>query len=148
MGSQKRSIEVSQRVEFSCSYITPCDDDKYDLNSIHYKFEATACGLSCYESTGRVISFEEFTKIICSIIPNKVFIYDTKDLNQCVLAKDFKDCGIFSYPFEGDISTERILEEISLMLVEALQSYPDIYLKETKLRENNNSYVSWKQEVE
>ena len=147
MSSQKRSIEVSQRVEFSCSYITPCDDI-YDLNSIHYKFEATASSLKSYESTGRVISFESFTNLIKSVIPDKVFIYDKTDLNQCVLAKDFKDCGIFSYAFEGEISTERLLEEISLMLVEALSAYPEVYLKETKLRENNNSYVSWKQEVE
>ena len=65
MSSQKRSIEVSQRVEFSCSYITPCDDI-YDLNSIHYKFEATASSLKSYESTGRVISFESFTNLIKS----------------------------------------------------------------------------------
>ena len=89
----------------------------------------------------------EFIKKARLIHGNK-FIYDKTDLNQCVLAKDFKDCGIFSYAFEGEISTERLLEEISLMLVEALSAYPEVYLKETKLRENNNSYVSWKQEVE
>ena len=146
MENQKRSIEVSQRVEFSCSYITPCDDS-YELNSIHYRFEATACGLKSYESTGRVISFEAFKKLIQGVIPDKTFIYDATDLNQCVLAKDFKDCGIHCYVFTGEISTERLLEEISLMLMEALSVYPEIYLKETKLRENNNSYVSWKQEV-
>ena len=146
MEVSQKNVEVSQRVEFSCSYLTP-DDNKYMLNSIHYKFEATVCGMNAYEVTGRVISFEDLKKVIKSIIPDKMFIYDKHDLNQYLISKDFKTCGVFSYAFEGEISTERILEEISLMLVEALSAYPEVYLKETKLRENSNSYVSWKQEV-
>lgn len=143
--SVDKSVEVTQRVEFSCSYLVP-RGGRYDLNSVNYKFEATVCGSKAYESTGRVISFEDFIRVIKSILPNKSFIYDKNDDKQKVLAEAFRDCGVFSYVFDGDISAERILEEISLMLVEALHVYPGVYLKETKLRENASSYVSWKQE--
>ena len=146
MESLNKNVEVSQRVEFSCSYLTP-NNTLYELNSIHYRFEATVCS-RLKRLTGRVISFEDFKKVIKSIIPDKAFIYDNTDTNQYLIAKDLKDCGIYSYAFSGEISAERILEEISLMLVEALAAYPQVYLKETKLRENSNSYVSWKQEVE
>lgn len=146
MDNTKKSIEVSQRVEFSCSYLVPADNEYY-LNSVNYKFEATVSGLQSYESTGRVISFEDFTKIIKSIVPDKSFVYDKTDIKQMVIANDFKLCGVCSYAFDGVISTEKLLEELSLILVESLQVYPGVYLKETKLRENSNSYVSWKQGV-
>lgn len=142
----KKGVEVSQRCEFSCSYLVP-QAAGYDLNSIHYRFEATVCGSSPYLSTGRVISFEEFKKLIKSVIPDKAFIYDSTDENQRAVCEALKNCGIFSYAFSGEISTEKLLEEISLMLDKALDAYPGVYLKETKLRENANSYATWNQEV-
>lgn len=145
MGETNKVVEVTQRVGFSCSYLT-LKDNKYDLNSINYKFEATVCGDSNYQTEGRVISFEDFTRAIKSILPDKSFIYSRNDLSESELAKAFKKCGICTYSIWESISAERLLNEISLMLVEALKVYPGVHLKETKLRENSNSYVSWKQE--
>ena len=144
MTDSKKTVEVSQRTEFSCSYLVP-QRGFYDLNSINYKFEATVCSAAAYESTGRVISFEDLLTVIKNIIPDKAFIYDKTDSKQQAVRDAFVLCGVFSYAFEGEISTERLLEEISLMLVGALKAYPGVYLKETKLRENSNSYVTWKQ---
>ena len=143
----KVSVEVSQRTEFSCSYLVP-DGKYYKLNSHHYKFEATVCGAKHYEQSGIVISFEDFKDLITKVVPDGFFLFDKGDIQQQILCREFQNCGVPTKSFSSMISAERLLEEISLILVKDLRDiYPGVYLKETKLRENSNSYVSWKQEV-
>ena len=140
------SIEVTQRSEFSCSYIMK-SGNYYSLNSINYKFEATVSG-SNENGSGILISFEEFKRLLKEMLPDGYFIYNSRDIKQQALCREFQSCGIPTKGFKFEICAERLLEELSLILMKDLeQKYEYVTLKETKLRENNNSYVSWNQEV-
>ena len=142
-----KQVEVSQRIDFSCSYVVNLGNNVYQLNSHYYKFEATVANLENYDENGRVISFETLKRIMEQIVPDEMYLYNDSDINQVVISISFAACGFTCYNFDEEVSTERILNYISLTLVDELKKYKNLYLKETKLRENNNSYVSWKQEV-
>ena len=147
MSDIKSTVEVSQRIEFSCCYVVS-ENGIPKLNAHHYKFEATVEGLENYDKTGRVLSFDAF-KIICSeVCPDGSFLYDVGEQKQQLIALAFSQYGVPCVGYEFELSAERLLNEISLLLVESLkENYPEVYLKETKLRENVNSYVTWTQEV-
>lgn len=140
------TTEVTQRSEFSCCYIVHNFDETYSLNCHNYKFEATVSGH--ITASNRIISFEDFKALIDSVIPNSCFLYNVEDQSQKLISQTFSLCGISTLGFGEEISAEIILNQISLMLVQVLKEFSsDLFLKETKLRETSNSYVTWKQEV-
>ena len=100
-----------------------------------------------FSENPRIISFEEFKSCIDDVLPDKQFLYTISDLNQQILARDFNLCGVSLFEFNSEVSAETLLYQISIMLERLISNeYPHIYLKETKLRESNNSFVTWKQE--
>lgn len=137
-------IEVTKRIDFSCCYVMQ-EKDNPQLEAHRYRFEATVTGPDNYEKTGRVIWFDDFRRLCQSSVPNKSFLYcalpESVDTD---IAKSFKQYGIPTVGYQFELSTERILNEISLNIVNKLNlSYPGVILKETKLREDGNSFVTW-----
>lgn len=142
-------VEVSQRVEFSCCYVV-VESSGVMLNSHQYKFEATAY-VDSYDPAKnfRVLSFEDFKDLCLQCVPNGMFIYNKLDLGQYVIARSFKDYGVDVLEFDSPISAERICHYISsILLAKLTKAFPSVNLKETKLRETANSYVTWTPEEE
>lgn len=145
----KSSVEVSQRIEFTCCYVLK-EGDVPKLNAHNYKFEATVICPENYENSGRVLSFSEFSKICKDSVPDNCFLYNTEsgDAQEQAIAFAYTQYGIEAQPYSGILSAERILNEISLILLDVLKvEHPEVFLKETRLRETTNSFVTWKQEV-
>ena len=149
---QTKSIEVTQKIDFSCSYITYRKWENSNtkvptLGSYRYRFEATVVNPLKYDEQGRVISFENLKYLLSQVVFDKFFLYDELDHKQDDLVKAFNGIGIATYGFDGEISAEILLERISLRLVEVVERYGlGTMVKETKLRETANSYVTWRKD--
>ena len=142
-------LEVTQRIEFSCSYLVFKSGEE-KLNSCRYVFEATVESSRRYQEDGRIISFDDLKELMNKYSLNGKFICRRKDSNakhfgtliNCFLSLHVP---VHQLNCESEISAEKILEYLSLKLDEDISiKYNGIAtLKQTRLRENSNSYVTW-----
>ena len=141
------NLTVSQRVEFSCFYILE-EENEPKLNAHRYVFEATVECPLLYKQTNRVLPFAKFRSLCQEVVPDNSYLCsrnllesDNRFLNLFLAIQNL-EIPIRTFP--DKISTEKILESVSVELHDRLKSiHPEFILKQTKLRENSNSYASW-----
>lgn len=145
-----KNTEVTQRIDFSCCYLY-YNGSNYQLDAHNFKFEATAVKSVINTENllefSRVLSFEIFRDLMKSVVPDKSFLCSGRSEEQLV-GKAMKEVGIPVVHYEGPISAEVIINKLSSYLQDLLRQFPGVELKETKLRETVNSYVSWKPDKE
>lgn len=139
------NIEVTQRIMFSCAYLMKRSYYS-QLNAHDYKFEATVVrksGISSYSNPKMIISFENLQSAMADVSFEGCFLFNSANRDEARLAKTFRSCNISTIDLKEDVSAEVILNAISLKLSDKMSENFKLYLKETKLREGNNSYVTW-----
>ena len=81
------------------------------------------------------------------IVPDRAFVYDENDKDCCKVAGAFLDAGCIAYNYSFPISAENLCKYFAETLQNILDTRePGIRILDLKLREDNNSYVSWKWE--
>ena len=136
----KSTMEVTKRIEFECCYI-----QNRQIEAHRCKLEATVEGPQRFEDFGRVITYENLQKYMKAMVPDKTFLYQWHEEKAVAVAKAFNDAGCKTLPFEFEISAENLCSYFVKSLQDILdKKEPGITILEMKLREDNNSYVSWK----
>ncbi len=134
------NMEVTKRAEFSCCYI----QDK-QIEAHHCKVEVTVEGPQRFEDFGRVITYENLQNYLRGIIPNRAFLYCKRDYNSIHVADAFNTVGCKTVEYNFDISAENLCRHLAETLQDVFDELePGISILEFKLREDNNSFVSWK----
>lgn len=132
---------ITQRIEFECCYIT-----NNTLNAHRYKVEASA--EVRYDLDGHVVfDFREFKRILDAIVPDGTYIYnfsDAIDMPSISVAAilDKAQIPVLGYGFQ--ITAESLCNQIAYDFERAIEvDKLPIVLKEIKLRENAESFVTW-----
>lgn len=135
------NMEVTKRVEFECCYI-------YDrhIEAHHCKLEVTVEGPQRFNDFGRVISYEDLTRYMKYVVPDRAFIYCDADLDSVKVSNAFLDAGCTTMSYDFQISAENLCKHFADTLQDLFdKKEPGIRIIDLKLREDNNSYVSWSQ---
>lgn len=134
------SIEVSQRVEFECSYIFGTE-----LNAHRYKFEVTVIGPQREEDNGIVIDFKSLKNYMNSVICDHAFLYQSTVENPgktvaFILARAGVKCVGFPFMINAENMCKYFVQDLQSILNE---HEPGVTVVSAKLRETNDSYTSW-----
>lgn len=137
------NMEVTKRIEFECCYI--CDKH---IEAHHCKLEVTVEGPQRFNDFGRVITYEELTKYMNSVVPDRSFVYYASDPDGNCVSNAFLSVGCTTFSYDFPISAENLCKYFA----ETLQNIfdmkePGITILDLKLREDNNSYVTWKRDT-
>lgn len=133
-------MEVTKRVEFECCYI--CDRH---IEAHHCKLEVTVEGPQRFNDFGRVIKYEDLTRYMKYVVPDKSFIFCDTDPDGVLVSKAFIDVGCTALGYEFEISAENLCKHFADTLQDLFdKKEPGIQIIDLKLREDNNSFVSWK----
>ncbi len=133
------NMEVTKRVEFDCCYI--CD---HHIEAHHCKLEVTVEGPQRFNDFGRVITYEDLTRYMKYVAPDRAFIYCDTDPDGVHVGKAFLDVGCTTIGYEFEISAENLCKHFADTLQELFdKKEPGIRIIDLKLREDNNSFVSW-----
>lgn len=136
------NIQVTQRIEFECAYF--CEGE---FNSHRYKLEATVEGPERFEEAGIVLSFADFKSYLRSVCPRNGFIVNTlADASEIekVVKKVWTDYKMKLYEVKFSVCAETLCMYIANKLQETLATHePKVKLVDLKLRETQDSYVSW-----
>ena len=139
------NLEVTQKITFECCYVSQPPLSCGPLNAHRYQFEATISNPQSYSDTGRVISFENLKQAMQACSFGGYFLYQANDVLAKAIAEAFENYGVHTKSFKDQISAELILETLTQRLSDIVNNYGlGSIVKETKLRENTNSYVTWK----
>ena len=140
----RSNVEVSQKLDFTCSYLYKLSNGYNTLGSYRYRFEATVINPNKYDKAGKVITFENLKHLMSQVVFDQCFLYNKYDDEIKFLVDSFDSLSIPTISFDGPVSAEIILERISLRLVEVVNRYGlGAIVKCTNLRENANSCVTW-----
>ena len=133
------NMEVTKRLEFECCYVY-----RDEIHAHRYKLEVTVQGPQRYNDYGVVLSFDELLRYMKQTVPDKTFVYYVKDAAGTYISKAFHDYNYRTLGFEFPISAENICNHLALSLQDELDIHePGIQIVDLKLREDNNSFVSW-----
>lgn len=131
---------VSQRSHFQCAYIYYRNEGMI-LNAHDYKIEVTVSSPDRISPV--IISFEDLKSVIAKSVPDHKFLA-RKDKSL-----DFSLIGVFTTfspsiceVYEGEITAETLVNTIAHKIEENLSDF-GVLLWEVKLRESNDSYVTW-----
>lgn len=139
----KSNLEITQRVDFSCSYISYLRETPL-LYSCTYKFEVTVMCPDYYTKSGSVMMFEDLKDIMKASVPDRTFIVNTSYPEAIRLKSILLNQGINVLDLSQNVTTESLLNDISLIVVRRLaESFSEVKVKETKLRESPSSYATW-----
>ena len=134
------TTKVTTRAEFECCYI-------FDsiLNAHRYRIEITVDGPQRQEDLGSVIEFSKLKKYVMTVVPNNTFIFDATCENAGRdVAFTMGKHGIKIMAVSFVLSAENICNYIVSTLQQILDlNEPGVKITNAKLRENNDSYVSW-----
>lgn len=134
------NMEVTKRLEFECCYVY-----RKEIHAHRYKLEVTVEGPQRFDDYGVVISFDELLKYMKEIVPDKTFIYFVKDNDGVSISNAFGDCNYPTLGFNDPISAETLCKYLAFSLQDKLNILePGINIIDLKLREDSNSFVSWK----
>lgn len=153
-------IEITQKVPFECAYIDFSDFEHPELNAHKYVLEAT-CLVDSDVDVGKMLSFEDFRKVMKSIVPDKCFLKTSIDAcpsrvslySEYLLKANNVFCALseINIPIEEYhfiITTETLVNHFANKIQFALFDYQtynsSLLLVEAKLKENNNSYATWR----
>lgn len=136
--------QVTHRMEFECCYLI-----NKDVNAHRYRLEVTVEGPQRFEDFGSVIEFSKLREYVKSVVPDKSFLIDTSTEN---LGRDVgfmlgtRGVSVRAYSFQ--LSAENLCSNIGKQLQSILDSEePGVTVVEVKLRENNDSFASWRPDV-
>ena len=136
-------IEVTKRIEFSCCYI-----QNHQIESHHCKLEVTVSGPQRFQDFGRIITYEDLQRLLRKVVPDKSFLFKVDDEASSQVADAFTSAGCKTQSYNFDISAENLCKYFAETLQEVLNIVePGIVIHNMKFREDNNSYVSWSQEI-
>lgn len=112
-----------------------------------YKFEVTVVCPQREIDSGVVIEFDKLSQYLESVVPDNSFIHCFRDPVSSKIYKVFNECGMKTYIMDSIVSCENLCKN----LVSNLQSIlnvrePGVVVMSARLRENPNSFVSWKRE--
>ena len=137
------TIQVTQRVEFECCYLS---EGKY-VEPHRYRVEATVESPQHYADHGVVLNFAEFKKYILSVVPDHAFVFNAgASSSQAELEVGYKfvDYKLKTVEVDFPISAETLCNYIATNLQDVFNmKEPGVVLVDLKLRENNDSFVSW-----
>lgn len=137
------NMEVTKRIEFECCYI-----HENDIEAHRCKLEVTVEGPQRFNDFGRVISYEELTRYMRNVVPDRSFLYWNMDVASSRVGAAFMDAGCRVQEYNFPISAENLCKYLADALQELLDTFePGIRIIDLKLREDNNSYVSWRRDV-
>ena len=133
----KRTITQNLRVELS--YLMKLDG-KPMLNSHAYRVEATICNDS---NIGRMVNFEELTKLLTEAIPTNSFLISTSsEEDELEVAKALRHYGVPVIVYSEELCTENLLmlfvKSIKQKLYEYTESFGSYELTKLKLWETDN----------
>ena len=133
------TMEVTQRVEFECCYIF-----NGEIESHRCKMEVTVEGPQRYQDHGVVITYDSLRKYMLSVVPNKSFLYSIEDVDGVRVNKAFTDAGCRTQGYNFPLSSENLCKHFAETLQALFDTAePGIVILNMKLREDNNSFVSW-----
>lgn len=130
---------VTQRSEFECCYIT-----NQQLNAHRYRVEVSA--EVNYNIDGSItLEFSTFKKLLDSLLPDGSYLYNLNDNIDDVSTKIAALLDSIHIPVTGylfQITAESLCNKIARDLDCELRNHA-VVLKEVKLRENADSFVTW-----
>lgn len=137
---------VTSRVEFDLTYVMKMNGI-YNLQSHRCRFEAS---VSSHDSSkSLIITFKDLKDLMASIFPDNSVVFASCDIERDMnITRLVSVLNGFSNPLvviptNESLCVEELLKYLSNELSALLDSqYPDVYVIETRLRENNESYVT------
>lgn len=136
------NMEVTKRVEFECCYIY-----NQQIEAHHCKLEVTVEGPQRFHDSGTVIAYEDLSRYMRHLVPHKAFLYWDKDTDGIHVSRAFADAGCRVESYSFPISAENLCSYFATTLQSTFDvKEPGIRILDLKLREDNNSYVSWKRD--
>ena len=131
---------VSQRHHFQCAYIYR-RNNKLILNAHEYKIEVTVSSPDRISPV--IISFEDLKSVISKSVPDNKFLLrndNSLDLSLIGIFQTFVP-SIYQI-YSEEITAETLVNAIAHKIEENLSDF-GVLLWEVKLRESNDSYVTW-----
>ena len=136
------NLDVTTRTTFSAAYVR---DGM--LNAYQYKLEATVECPQRAEDDKMIIEFSRLQKYMKQASFDNTFLYSAGDSFGADIARAMNRSGVQSKEVEYPLCAEAICNNIAVLLQGLLNlKEPGVILKELKLRETNDSYVSWNKE--
>ena len=138
-----KSVEITQRVAFSCSYLVRAPDNKCYLQACYYTLDATV--QSKADGDKQVFPFEVLRAEMEMVVPDQKFIASTIDNHRHKVTLALADVGA---PIEY-VSFRVCAESLCAWIAELLQyrigeQYPGIVVTEVVLNENQMSTAKWR----
>lgn len=139
---------VSQRVEFSCSYLVKNTGKYgYTLQGCRYLVEATVKN-SINEDSPVVIEFKQLKAHLSAAVPDNAFLFYHGDSLAQHIAAELDPLGVSVKAYSTTVSAEIICETIAMRLQSLLDTYdPGVLVVEVKLRENSDSFATYRPSV-
>ncbi len=136
------NLDVTTRTSFSAAYVRDAR-----LNAFLYKLEATVECPQRAEDNKMVIEFSELQKYMKEASFDNTFMYTLGDTFGQDIANAMMNSGIKVKCVDYPLCAEGICNNIAVLLQGLLDiREPGVTLKELKLRETAESYVSWNRE--
>ena len=137
------NLDVTTRISFSAAYVRDAT-----LNAFLYKLEATVECPQRAEDDKMVIEFSKLQKYMKEASFDNTFIYTLGDSFGQDIANAMMKSGIKVKCVDYPSCAEGICNNIAILLQGLLNiREPGVTLKELKLRETAESYVSWNRET-
>ena len=134
------NMEVTKRIDFNCCYI-----QNHQIEAHNCKLEVTVVGPQRFNDLGRVITYEDLTKYMKEVVPDKAFLFFMSDESGVIVANAFKKAGCRIVGCDFEISAENVCSYCASELQDQFDTFePGIKIIDMKFREDNNSFVSWK----
>lgn len=136
------NLDVTTRTTFSAVYVR----DNL-LNAYQYKLEATVECPQRAEDDKMVIEFAKLQKYMRQASFDNTFLYTSGDKFGLDIAMAMLKSGVGIKEVDYPLCAESICNNIAILLQGILNvKEPGVTLKELKLRETTESYVSWNHE--
>lgn len=136
------NIKVTARTTFCAAYVLDGV-----LNPYQYKLEATVECPQRLEDDNMVIEFSKLQKYMREASFNNTFLYTDGDECGKAIATAMISSGVNVKRVDYRLCAEGMCNNIAILLQGLLNlKEPGVILKELKLRETNDSYVSWNAE--
>ena len=140
------SVDVTQRADFECAYLMKNFGNQYKLNAHRYRIEVTVVNVRISE--GVAIQFEDLQDILKSVVPDNCFVYSNEGEDSLYtndLVQSFNRLGVRTVGYPFNICAENLVNYFASILQRRIsEKYPNVFVMECKLRESNDSYVSWR----
>lgn len=133
------NLVVTARTAFSAAYVR----DSF-LNAYQYKLEATVECPQRIEDDKMVIEFSRLQRYMKEASFDNTFLYTTGDSFGKNIASAMMESGVRIKEVDYPLCAEGLCNNIAILLQGLLNiKEPGVILKELKLRETGDTFVSW-----